>query len=351
MGTLRIHFTADDLARTTVAAACDPLWEVVLSRFRLRERVKHPAFRPWMDDLRSRPEQIARMRACMVLLEVLAPMGPYWPDFLTPHESKNGLDSGLTALMSTPGDRVREELCRLSRHHRLPGWVTGIAGGDSIEMTRIGAAIRSYHDVAIAPYQGLIHAAVTADRAQRARDLLENGTEGLLAGMAPILRWRPPVLEVDYDLDGELHLRGRGLMLVPSYFCRGKPVTVADPELPPVLIYPIEHRHRWTHTGVDGRRLEGLLGRTRAAVLLSLATSTTTTELARALRISPASASRHTTVLREAGLIATCRDGATALHLLTPLGAALLDGRAQEAATSGIPPRCNEVAPSADCSG
>ncbi|MER5645084.1 helix-turn-helix domain-containing protein [Streptosporangium sp. NPDC002524] len=262
----------------------------------------------------------------MALLEVLAPMGPYWPDFLTPHESRNGLESGLTALMSTSRERVREELHRLSRHRRLPGWINGLAGGDAIEMTRIGAAIRSYHEVAIVPYQSLIHAAVTADRAQRARDLLENGTEGLLNGMTPIMRWRSPVLEVDYDLDGELHLRGRGLKLVPSYFCRRKPVTLADPDLPPVLIYPIEQRHRWTHTGVHGRGLEELLGRTRAAVLLSLATSTTTTELARALRISPASASRHTAVLREAGLIATRRDGTAALHLLTPLGIALLDG-------------------------
>ena len=41
---------------------------------------------------------------------------------------------------------------------------------------------------------------------------------------------------------------------------------------------------------------------------------------------SPASVSRHTHVLREAGLVATTRDGTAVRHTLTPLGIALLDG-------------------------
>ncbi|GAA0925099.1 winged helix-turn-helix domain-containing protein [Nonomuraea longicatena] len=328
MGTLRIHFTGDDLARTTVAAAADPLWEVVFSRFRLRERVRRPAFRPWIDELRANPARTVQMRDGVALLEVLAPLAPYWPDFLTPVESRRGLETGLDTVMSTPPARIRAELRRLSQHRRLPGWISGIAAGQIDEMTRIGDCMRSYYAAAIEPCQHLVHAAVAADRAQRARDLLEGGVEGLLAGFGALMRWDAPVLEVSFDFDAELHLEGRGLKLVPSYFNQRNPVTFGDPGLQPVLLYPIENRFRWSHSGVSGKGLEDLLGRTRAAVLLALVVSTTTTELARALHISPAAVSRHTGVLREAGLIATRRDGTAVLHTVSPLGTALIEGHA-----------------------
>src|SRR5437763_8022421 len=50
---LRIHFTAEDLARTSLAATADPLWEIPLSRFRLHDRDRPVAFRPWTRRLRA----------------------------------------------------------------------------------------------------------------------------------------------------------------------------------------------------------------------------------------------------------------------------------------------------------
>lgn len=123
-----------------------------------------------------------------------------------------------------------------------------------------------------------------------------------------------------------LHLGGRGLRLVPSYFCQGTPMSLADPDLPPVLIYPIDQDLHWSHTGTtEPRALDALLGRTRAAVLREIDIGATTTHLARRLRISPASASRHTTVLRDAGLVTTHRHGPAVLHTITWLGRRLLD--------------------------
>lgn len=52
----------------------------------------------------------------------------------------------------------------------------------------------------------------------------------------------------------------------------------------------------------------------------------TTTELAATTHIAVASASEHTTVLRDAGLISTIRHRNTALHSPTSLGLALLNG-------------------------
>lgn len=83
--------------------------------------------------------------------------------------------------------------------------------------------------------------------------------------------------------------------------------------------------------GVTGlRSLNALLGRTRAGILESVADhGVTTTELAHDAGISPATASHHVGILRKAGLLSTCRAGKAALHSVTPLGLALLDGRAR----------------------
>ncbi|MDA0634373.1 helix-turn-helix domain-containing protein [Nonomuraea sp. MCN248] len=328
MGTLRIHFHAEDLTRVTLADEPDPLWEMILTRFRLRDRARSPAFQPWYEDLHADPAATSRMRRGARLLDTLVPAGPYFPDFLTPYEGHRGLESGLTALLRTPRPRLTAELRQLARHRNLPGWVRPIAEGSAPALTSMETALRDYHQAAVAPYRELAGSATAADHASRARALLTGGVEGLFAGFAPLLRWRPPVLETEYVIDQDLILGGRGLRLVPSYFCLRTPLTLADPDLPPVLIYPIDQRHRWRPEATRRTNLTALMGANRSAVLHALGRSATTTQLARMLRISPAAASRHTTVLREAGLIDTHRDGPAVLHTLTSLGTALLEGTA-----------------------
>lgn len=325
---LSIHFTSEDLARTSVAARADPLWEVLLSGFVLRDQDRPLEFRSWIEQIRARPDQAARMRPGAQLLSVLAPLSPYIPDFLTPDDSKSGLDAGLEALLATPRRRLRDELRRLACHVRLPGWIRPIAEGEVVALTRVAEGLRTYYDVAISPYGELIQVSVDADRARRAHGMLDSGIVGLFRGLRPLVRWQFPVLEVDYPVDQDLHLAGRGLRLVPSYFCDRVPVSLVDSELPPVLVYPIDQDCRWGQiAALDGHRpLDALMGVTRAAALRALDTDlgVTTTQLARRLHTSPASASRHASVLRHGGLITSHRDGKAILHSLTPLGTALL---------------------------
>lgn len=323
MGTLRIHFQAEDLARVTLAEEPDPLWELVLTRFRLRERSRPLAFRPWFDAL---PAGAPAIRRGARVLDALAPFGPYFPDFLTPDEGRHGLDHGLAALLGTPKRRLAAELELLARRRTLPGWARPLAQGDPATLERLGAALRGYHAAAVARFRDLIGPAVAADHACRVRDLVRGGVEGLFAGFRPLMRWNPPVLETEYVVDQDLVLGGRGLRLVPSYFCRGTSLTLADPELPPVLVHPIEQRHRWRPVADRRTGLGALMGANRSAVLHALGRAATTTQLARMLRISPTAASRHTAVLREAGLVDSRRDGPAVVHTLTPLGAALLEG-------------------------
>ncbi|MFJ3968984.1 hypothetical protein ACIPYR_12560 [Streptomyces parvus] len=76
-----------------------------------------------------------------------------------------------------------------------------------------------------------------------------------------------PTLVADYPRDGDLHLGGRGLSLVPSFFCTERPATLIDPELPPVLVYPVSRRPA-SAAPLDG--LPELLGRTRALALCAV---------------------------------------------------------------------------------
>jgi DNA-binding transcriptional ArsR family regulator len=62
---------------------------------------------------------------------------------------------------------------------------------------------------------------------------------------------------------------------------------------------------------------------TRAAVLRALREPRGTAELAAAVRISPASASGHAKILRDAALIKTRRHSRGVRHALTTLGTAM----------------------------
>jgi DNA-binding transcriptional ArsR family regulator len=316
---LRIHFTTVDLVRTRVAVAADPFWEMVFSHRRLSEPDTPLVLNGWREQMRTHAPLLRRGRTALV---ALTPPGPYFPDFLTPPEAADGFEAGMVVLLGTPRRRMLAEISRLAEHAAVPAWAGRLADGDVDVLKGIEKALRAYHATAIQPGDTLVQSRVDADRARRGRDLLDGGVEQLLSGFAPMMRWRAPVLEVTYPVDRDLHLDGRGLRLVPSFFCRGTPVALADPELPPTLVYPIDHSSHWSVTG--SKTLSDLIGHTRATVLLAVDSGATTTELARRVRTSLASVSRHTTVLREAGLITTQRRGAAVLHTLTPLGTSLL---------------------------
>ncbi|WP_405652097.1 winged helix-turn-helix domain-containing protein [Streptomyces sp. NBC_00019] len=99
---------------------------------------------------------------------------------------------------------------------------------------------------------------------------------------------------------------------------------MADPDLPPVLLYPLHHSPGAPQRADGHAPLHALLGTTRTVILRAAATGATTTEAARHAGVTPTTASHHTTVLRDAGLITSHRHANTVLHALTPLGASLL---------------------------
>ncbi|MCX4969155.1 helix-turn-helix domain-containing protein [Streptomyces sp. NBC_00654] len=338
---LRIHVSGADLSKVRMATRPDALWETILSFHRLRDRRASTVFGKW------RTESRARLNGEVHILAAVVPPRGYFPDFLTPSREGAepfGLDAGIEALRDTPVDRLRHELGLLTagrlRGGRPPcgrglptagrspdALLEALSAGRTEPLGRLIGALRSYHRAAVEPYWPHIRASIEADRAVRGRALLDGGTDGLLASLPPMIRWRSPVLEADYPVDRELHLNGRGLLLQPSFFCRGTPVVYRDPRLPPVLVYPVTH-HGAPVFAEPGPWLGRLVGHTRSAVLQAIGNGCTTSELARRAGVSIASASQHASVLREAGLVLTLRRGTSVMHTLTPLGGSLLRGGA-----------------------
>lgn len=318
---LRIHFSATDLTRVTLATGPDPCWELLLSLHALQGPSEDPLFWRWRN-------QVPLTNGLRALFRIAPSIG-YSPDFLTPAESADGLEAGLEALLGTPRSRLREESDQVTGGPAT--WVRRLTGSDSGPLRELTAALAGYFRGAVQPHWSHVEQRVHSDRLDRARLLLGEGVDGLLSGLHPSLVWNQPVLELrGHHVRGDLRLDGRGLRLVPSFFCHGAPTLLADPALPPVLVYPIVHDQAWLdtsagpHQDADEAALAALLGPTRAQILKAAALGCTTTELGNHAGISPASASYHASILREAGLITTERAGTAVRHTLTPLGEDLL---------------------------
>lgn len=308
------------------------MWELTLSLHQLRSP-SSPVFREWRRATLKRLQTAGTTESLALLLQ-LVPQTGYFPDFLTPAEGGKGFGAAVEAILSTPIERLSSDLEILASAHELPSWVGQLARGDVDMLLRLSQAIRAYHAAAIEPYLTQIRASVHIDRSRRTRSLADGGYERLLAEMQPTLRWHDSVIEARYPGEQICHLEGRGLLLVPSFFCWGQPITLRDTTLPPVLVCPVDGDARFMALSLSTRpqsepraeALAALIGRTRAAVLETIGDGSTTGEIARRLDVSLPTASEHTSVLRQAGLVASVRDGNSTLHVLTPLANALLSG-------------------------
>jgi DNA-binding transcriptional ArsR family regulator len=335
---LRIHFTVADIAKVRLAVL-GPLAELQLSLKLLQRTAGRTLFDPW----RGPTAAGARILSPDVteLARYIAPP-PGFVDLFTLLGPVDGYHAAIDRLCRAPAGPVRAEFAFGPEVAGVrAGWIGDFAHGDRAARDRLTGALGDYHALAIEPYWPRIRALLDNERAARIDVMATHGLDAMLAGLAPLLNWTPPVLEVPgsfgVDRPGrpavtEVHLKGRGLILAPSVF------NGADPGFytpwnddPALLIYPVPidaptALRLWRRTDEPGERaLAGLLGTTRAAALRVIADGCTTTELAHRIGISPGGASQHATVLREAGLVVSHRHRNTVRHTLTGLGAGLLN--------------------------
>ncbi len=295
------------------------MWEILLSLYMLGEASDEQVFGQWRQRVLSRIAPENRM-----LLDLVPPKG-YSPDFLSPLVGGQDPEDGIDAVLNTPRQRIAEDLDRRFGARAGPPWTAGLARKDVTTMRTLGGSIRTYFNTAVRPYWSYI-SQVAADGAASIRTTAPRPVAEITR-----LKDRPPrrpvTLELPYNRDQEMHLRGRGLTLVPAFFCVNGPLTYRDPSLPPVLLYPVGHEpisflaRAARGTGPPEDVLRRLLGGTRASVLLTLSDRVhSTSGIARTLGISVASASEHASLLRAARLVDSERYGNTVQHWLTPLG-------------------------------
>ena len=318
----RIHFSEDDLARIQVSPTMGPLAETVLALALLRSP-QQP--RTLLGEWRGQVHLTPGMRP----LTALVPPGCHGVDLPTLTGEQATIEQGLQALLDVPREHLLVEMEYTDQRHRLPAlaWAMAESGG----RPELAQAAEAAYQELVRPFWPRIRSYLHAEQATRRRTLAREGPGALLASLqGPRIRWRPPVLEILMPGNGEMELGGRGIALVPSVFVGKEPSLHENPndmDEVPRLVLPASDAggaRLWAAPRSRGSALAALVGRNRAAVLQSIADGCSTTELASRVGISLAAASQHAAVLRGAGLIATRRQGGAVLHVLTPLGAELL---------------------------
>ncbi len=308
---MRLRLGLTDLARTRFAAAT-PYCELAVS-VQVLQQPTSQFRRLWRSRRTPVPAQARRLQ------ELIHAHGSV-PTFLAP-EGTGCLDDALDRIMSTPARQMRAELAEVRWTERPSAWVSDLAYGRRAALKELAAAMRAYHDQVLAPLWPSVQKVVSAELTARAWELAVHGAEATLNSLHPQICWRDGALDVHAPGESEIDLDGRGLRLMPSIWTRSAvPVSWRQP----TLVYPIR-AVSWAQlpTSNHHNRLATVLGTTRARVLRALTSAHSTTELARSIGISPASASAHAAALRGAGLVTTQRNGQAVRHELTELGRAM----------------------------
>lgn len=331
----RIHFSLPDLARVRLATRPFPQLEALFAVQRLQDAEGAVLFDGWRRQVRrptgAGPPALRRLFDLVPRPRATAQLGTV-PSFLVPLVREHEAEQWLDLVRSTPPRTVRTDLAEYARtqNRPLPGWLRDLADRGRDEGGGLADALRSFLRTAIEPIWPQVVASVEAERAVAAQHLLDGGLDRLFDRLPGVLRWQPPMLFTWCPVDQDIPLAGRGLLIVPSYFCWRWPVVAQDLDSsdPVVLVYPARHRPLALPGDGPATRpggpLAAALGSTRAAVLELVADAATTGGLARRLGISPATVSWHVAALREAGLITTQRNR-YAIHRLTERGRQLAE--------------------------
>ncbi|GAA1723623.1 DUF5937 family protein [Isoptericola hypogeus] len=263
------------------------------------------------------------------LMQLLIGADGYMPDFLT---STPGWDLGpaeeLERLRDADPGPMRVDLRKRVDRTSGTGQRLLRAMADDPEGARaaVADAWEQCWDALLAPYWPQLERLLRADIGARSRRTTTHGLGEMVETLHEAVSWAPDAVRVRLRLHGEvLDCAGSGLVLVPSVMAPRCSV-VTEPPAQPTLFYPaLGLSERWVDNAADpSDTLAGLLGAGRAGVLLALRGPLTTSEVAAAGGLAVSTASHHLALLRAARLVDSRRDGASVLHVRTPLGEALV---------------------------
>lgn len=324
---IRIHLTADDVARIRIAEAPDINAELVWAGYRLAHRVRAGRLSRWWQELAlGWNPGIAKMfdlysRSAM-------------PGVL---DQAFHADPAVTAkaVAATDPEAMGEYLRSLTYARGLTPFARELIDGREPAYVALGQAVADLQEIAVDPYRRRIASHVATEAARVGARAAALGLGALLGTLHPQVSWDGSAVGVTSVNDYDVELGGRALVLRGSVFATKPGISGNMFEDALELYYPVGGAAllRDARLEAPNAALAALLGPTRAAVLTAVARTPaiTTGRLAADLGLAGSSASRHASILREAGLITTFRNGMSVHHHPTRLGAELAaDGLAAD---------------------
>ncbi|MCX5206433.1 winged helix-turn-helix domain-containing protein [Streptomyces sp. NBC_00237] len=349
---IRIHFTAEDLARLRFAPRPAPVPELHAALMTLgsppNELADEPPNEPPNEPPTDPPQDPLhvhwRTKLVRALPAATGPLADLVPDGRPPaflDVVGESLDEGCELIRSARPEVVRAEIERSYGRRPAPPWIRALHSGLPEAWRIWERAQRAAYESVLAPVWPLIQDLHRAEFTRHALAVAEHGLGAALTAVAPgsclhdgvweLPPAAPPFAPTDAVRD--VHLSGRGLVLFPTFHWRPGPLVQDLPDQPgrPVsLAYPagpgIPHLTSSAPQDAGTAPLAGVIGRTRLALLRALDESPTTTGLALRLGVSNATASAHASALRAAGLLTTTRTGLSVRHTRTPLADLLVGG-------------------------
>lgn len=323
-----VRFAVGDL--TDVRFCTSPLWETVFSARAFAEPGRYPALQRWFRAVRAalgeRPDAAAQLR----YLNAFVRPGSWLPDFLTPPPPvRTGeFATELAVVRATPADTVAGDILACARWAPLTRTAAAAAKEPQEALPKLVAAIKTWHEVAIAPHWSRMQALHDADIAHRTRQLSRGGLRLLFETLHPTVRWAGDRLISDDPWGMELTVAGRGLPLMPSVFVDRRVLWNVRDESPPAGVYPVRAVGTlWSPAetaDVGGAALGRVLGPARAEIFALLRAPATTSGLARRTGLSVGAVSQHLAALRGAGLAERARHGKEVYYEATAVGVSLL---------------------------
>ena len=308
----------------STAFGVSPLTEAAGSLRVLRDPRPAPFYRSWSSAVRPRvhPEDGA-------LLSSMVPTGRWASKLMFPlvEGPRTTLDDQLEALARISPEELADDLHQIYSDGELPPAALQLLSQGTAAGDRLASAVRSYWEVALAPYWLRIRSALDADVVHRLTTAGEAGLYSVLEDLHPEVSLESDVLTIRKSRHESATYEGSGLTLVPSVF--SWPLLIVGRGCGRVeLIYGARGVGQvWdpstttTHPRDD---LSALLGKTRATVLSRVDLPISTTQLASQIGASPAGVSQHLWVLHRAGLVDRRRTGRTVWYTQSRLGALLV---------------------------
>ncbi|MFI8528315.1 ArsR family transcriptional regulator [Promicromonospora sukumoe] len=331
---LSIQVSAADLAGTRFAVS--PLAETISGLQQLARPDPAPGARGW---LRWAREQLAdRPLRLPATWPLLVSGRPAWPQFLlpAPATTRTTIDDDLRAMRTTAPRDVTESLRRVFGDD-LPPAACELAAAPTARLDVVAAELREAHDRLVLPHWPRIQALLETDIAHRAEQLASGGAARLFAGLHRDLVWSDGRLTVLTDQRDDAAAHG-GLVLLPVALGADRVIVKRNTTTWTTLRYPCRGIASLTATFDQVPASDStvrLLGRSKAALLRTLTSPATTSDLARETGTTPSAVAQHLAVLRANGLVDRRRHGRRVVYGTTLLGQALLDAAGRDRTPEG----------------